>query len=217
MLRRAADRLLDDAERVALALALESGKPLAEARDEVAFAADYLEWSAAEALRISGRVDEHPDGGCEIVVRRRPVGPCLIVAPWNFPLAIPARGVGPALAAGCTAVLRASDAAPLSALALAEALAESGLPDGCLAVVVSSDPGATDPLLADPRLRKLTFTGSARVGAHLLRLVAGRALRVTAELGGNAPALVSRTPTSTRPPTPSPPPSAATAGRPARR
>jgi succinate-semialdehyde dehydrogenase/glutarate-semialdehyde dehydrogenase len=124
------------------------------------------------------------------VVRRRPVGPCLIISPWNFPLAIPARGVGPALAAGCTVVLRASDAAPLSALALAEALAEAGLPEGCLRVVVSSDPAATDPLLADPRLAKLTFTGSSRVGAHLLGLAAGRALPATAELGGNAPALV---------------------------
>ncbi len=190
VLRRAADRLLEDIDRFALTLSLESGKPLAEAADEVAFAAEYLEWSAEEAVRISGRIDGHPEGGVQFVVRRRPVGPCLIISPWNFPLAIPARGVGPALAAGCTVVLRASDAAPLSAVALAEALTEAGLPDGCLTVVACSDPAATDPLLADPRLRKLTFTGSPRVGAHLLGLAAGRALRATAELGGNAPALV---------------------------
>jgi succinate-semialdehyde dehydrogenase/glutarate-semialdehyde dehydrogenase len=190
VLRRAADRLLAEVDSVALTLSLESGKPLGEARDEVTFAAEYLEWNSEEAVRISGRLDAHPEGDCEFAVTRRPVGPCLIVSPWNFPLAIPARGVAPALAAGCTVVLRASDAAPLSAFVLADALAAAGLPEGCLTVVASSDPAATDPLLADPRLRKLTFTGSPRVGAHLLRLAADRALRATAELGGNAPVLV---------------------------
>ena len=190
VLRRAADGLLAQIESVALTLSLESGKPLAEAREEVTFAAEYLEWNAEEAVRISGRLEAHPEGDCEFVVTRRPLGPCLIVSPWNFPLAIPARGVAPALAAGCTVVLRASDAAPLSAFALAEALAGAGLPDGCLTVLASSDPAVTDPLLADPRLRTLTFTGSPRVGAHLLGLAADRALRATAELGGNAPVLV---------------------------
>jgi succinate-semialdehyde dehydrogenase / glutarate-semialdehyde dehydrogenase len=190
VLRRGAELLLDDVDRIARTLSLESGKPLAEAREEVSFAAEYLEWSAEEAVRTSGRIDEHPEGGCEFVVRRRPVGPCLIVSPWNFPLAIPARGVGPALAAGCTVVLRPGEGAPLSAFALAETLSAAGLPDGCLSVVASSDPAATDPLLADSRLAKLTFTGSPRVGAHLLRLAAAQALRATAELGGNAPALV---------------------------
>jgi succinate-semialdehyde dehydrogenase/glutarate-semialdehyde dehydrogenase len=190
VLRRAADRLLDDLERLALVMTLETGKPLPEARDEIAFAADYLEWSAEEATRISGRLDGHPDGGCRFQVSRRPVGPCLLITPWNFPLAIPARAVGAALAAGCTVVLRASDLAPLSALCLAEILHDAGLPPRCLNVVVASEPDATDGLLAHPALRKLTFTGSPRVGAHLLSLCAPRALRATAELGGNAPFVV---------------------------
>ena len=185
VLRRCAEALRAD-EGLPSLITLESGKPLAEARDEVAFAADYLEWNACEATRLHGRVEPHPDGGCSFAISRRPVGPCLIVAPWNFPLAIPARGVAPALAAGCTAVLRASDRAPLSALALADALAAAGLPPGCLEVVVTSRPDATDPLLDDRRLRKLTFTGSPAVGAHLLARCAARALRATAELGGNA-------------------------------
>jgi succinate-semialdehyde dehydrogenase/glutarate-semialdehyde dehydrogenase len=190
VLRRAAEALLDDQERLALVLSLESGKPLPQAREEVAFAADYLEWNAGEAPRVGGRIEGHPAGGCQFLVARRPVGPCLVISPWNFPLAIPARGVAPALAAGCTVVLRASDLAPLSALAMARALEDAGLPPGCLNVVVATQSGATDPLIEDPRLRKLTFTGSTRVGAHLLTLSARRALRVTVELGGNAPLLV---------------------------
>jgi succinate-semialdehyde dehydrogenase / glutarate-semialdehyde dehydrogenase len=190
ILRRGADRLAADADRLATVMSVESGKPLAEARDEVAFAADYLEWSAEAAMRVSGRLDAHPAGGCRLEVRRAPVGPCLVITPWNFPLAIPARSVGAALAAGCTVVHRASDLAPLSALCLAQVLADAGLPGGCLNVVVAREPGVTDGLLADPRLRKLTFTGSTRVGAHLLSLCAPRALRATVELGGNAPFIV---------------------------
>jgi succinate-semialdehyde dehydrogenase/glutarate-semialdehyde dehydrogenase len=189
VLRRAAHGLRRD-DDMAVLVTLESGKPLREARDEVAFAADYLEWYADEATRIGGRLETDPSGGCSFAITRRPVGPCLVVTPWNFPLAIPARGVAPALAAGCTVVLRASDRAPLSALALARALSRAGLPAGCVEVVTSSRPDATDPLLDDRRLRKLTFTGSAAVGAHLIGRSAPRALRVTAELGGNAPFIV---------------------------
>ena len=190
VLRRAAGALERDAERLATLITLEMGKPLAESREEVAFAAEYLEWSAEEAVRVQGSICGDPSGSARIMVTRRPVGPCLIVTPWNFPLAIPARGVGAALAAGCTAVLRPSAQAPLSALALAAVLDEAGTPPGVLNVVVSSQDGATDGLLADPRLRKLTFTGSTAVGRHLLGLSAGRVLRTSLELGGQAPFVV---------------------------
>lgn len=190
ILRRAADALRADEDLIALIGTLEMGKPLAESRAEVAFAADYLEWFAEEAVRVSGRAAEAPEGGVRHLVQRVPVGPALIVTPWNFPLAVPARGVGPALAAGCTVVLRPGRLAPLSALALARVLVESGLPEGVLNVVVSSADGATDALLADPRLRKLSFTGSCEVGRHLLARSAQQLLRTTLELGGCAPFLV---------------------------
>ena len=190
VLRRAADALEREAERLAMLITLEMGKPLAESRDEVSFAAEYLEWSAEEAVRVQGSICEDPSGSARIMVTRRPVGPCLIVSPWNFPLAIPARGVAAALAAGCTVVLRPSALTPLSALALAEIVEDAGAPPGVLNVVVSSRDDATDALLADPRLRKLTFTGSTAVGRHLLALSADRVLRTSLELGGQAPFVV---------------------------
>jgi succinate-semialdehyde dehydrogenase / glutarate-semialdehyde dehydrogenase len=190
VLRRAAERLRTEAERVALLLALDCGKPLAEGREEVAYAAEYLDWYAEEAVRVGGRAQSTPDGECLMLVRRRPVGPCLVITPWNFPLAIPARAVAPALAAGCTVVLRASDRAPLGGLVLARLLIEAGLPSGVLNLIVSSRPDLTDGLLGDPRLRKLTFTGSTTLGRQL-GAQAGRALlRMGAELGGQAPFLV---------------------------
>ena len=190
ILRRAADALRDDADEMAQVLTAEMGKPLAESRAEVEFAADYLEWFAGEAVRISGRTSSSPDGESAHLVVRTPVGPCLVITPWNFPLAVPARGVGPALAAGCTVVLRPSSLTPLSALALGELLLEAGLPAGVLNIVVSSQDGATDPLLADGRIRKLTFTGSEAVGRHLIARSAEQVLRVSAELGGCAPFVV---------------------------
>ena len=190
VLRRAAERLRAEVERVALLLALDCGKPLAEGREEVAYASEYLDWYAEEAVRVGGRAQSTPDGECLMLVRRRPVGPCLVITPWNFPLAISARAVAPALAAGCTVVLRASDRAPLGGLVLARLLVEAGLPAGVLNVIVSSSPEVTDSLLNDPRLRKLTFTGSTALGRHL-SAQAGRALlRMGAELGGQAPFLV---------------------------
>jgi len=190
VLRRAAEAMVCDTDRLAMLITLEMGKPLAESRAEVAFAAEYLEWCADEAVRISGLVQQSPDGGSRIMVVRCPVGPCLIITPWNFPLAVPARGVAAALAAGCSVVLRPSSLTPLSAMALAAILQAEGLPAGVLNVVVSTAEGATDALLTDPRLRRLTFTGSTAVGRHLVARSADQLLRVGLELGGQAPFLV---------------------------
>ncbi len=190
VLRRAADELERRSDTLAMLITLEMGKPLAESADEVAFAREYLEWCAEEAVRVAGTCSEGPDGSTHVMVRRRPVGPCLIVTPWNFPLAVPARGVAAALAAGCTVILRPSALTPQSALALAGILQQAGLPAGALNVVVSSEDGATDPLLADGRLRKLTFTGSTAVGRHLIARSADQVLRLSVELGGQAPFIV---------------------------
>jgi succinate-semialdehyde dehydrogenase / glutarate-semialdehyde dehydrogenase len=190
ILRRAAAALEAERERVARCLTLETGKPLAEARAEVDTACEYLAWNADEALRIGGRCTESADGKSQLLVMRRPVGPVLAITPWNFPLVLAARALAPALAAGCALVLRPSALAPLSALWLARALERAGLPAGVLNVVVSSTDALTDPLLSDRRLRKLTFTGSARVGRMLLAQSAPRVLRTSMELGGHAPFLV---------------------------
>lgn len=190
VLRRAADALERDVDTIATIVTLEMGKPLTESREEVIFAARYLEWAAEEAVRVTGTVRDDPDGSASIIVTRRAVGPALIITPWNFPIAIPARGVGAALAAGCSAVLRPSSLTPLSSLALARVLLEAGLPDGVLNVVVSSQDAATDHLLTDPRLRKLTFTGSEPVGRHLVACAAGQLPSISLELGGQAPFIV---------------------------
>ena len=131
ILRRAAEALREGSEKMARILTAEGGKPLADARAEVEFAADYLEWFSEEAARISGRAQVAPDGMSAHLVTRAPVGPCLVISPWNFPLAVPARGIAPAIAAGCTVVLRPSPLTPLSALALGQILIEAGLPEGC--------------------------------------------------------------------------------------
>ncbi|MGD9572857.1 MAG: NAD-dependent succinate-semialdehyde dehydrogenase [Thermoleophilia bacterium] len=187
ILRRAADRLRDEAEALALVGTLEMGKPLGESRAEVEFAADYLEWFGEEAVRIDGRVVTSPDGHSQHVVMRLPVGPCLVITPWNFPLAVPARSLAAALAAGCTVVHRPSSLTPLSSLALARILVEAGLPAGVLNVVVSSVDDVTDALISDGRVRKLSFTGSEAVGRHLIGRSAEQIVRVSAELGGCAP------------------------------
>ena len=190
VLRRAADGLRARRDLLALVATLEMGRPLPESAAEVEFAADYLEWFAEEAVRIEGREVLLPGGSARATVRRTPVGPCLVVAPWNFPLAVPARGIAPALAAGCTVVLRPSALTPLSGLALARVLMEAGLPEGVLSVVASSRDDATDALLSDRRLRKLTFTGSAPVGRRLAALAADGGVRTAMELGGCAPFVV---------------------------
>ncbi len=190
VLRRAADALREQREVVALLVTLEMGKPLSESRDEVDFAAEHLEWCGEEAVRPDGRQALAPEGGVRHIVRRDPIGPCLILTPWNFPIAVPARGVAAALAAGCTVVLRPSSQTPLAALALARILVESGLPAGVLNVVVTTRLAAIEGLLGDARLRKLTFTGSESIGRKLLALAAARALPASVELGGCAPFLV---------------------------
>jgi succinate-semialdehyde dehydrogenase/glutarate-semialdehyde dehydrogenase len=191
ILRRAFEALMARSEELALLMTLEMGKPLAESRAEIAYAAEFFRWFSEEAVRQYGDYRPAPAGGARLLSLRQPVGPCLLITPWNFPMAMATRKIGPAVAAGCTMVLKPSELTPLSALALADILQEAGLPSGVLNVVVTSEAGAaTEPLLADHRLRKLSFTGSTAVGRHLIGLAAGGVLRVSMELGGNAPFLV---------------------------
>ncbi len=191
VLRRAFDLLEARAEQAALLISLEMGKSLEEARGEVRYGGEFLRWFAEEAVRIGGRTARLPEGGGTVVVERRAVGPCYLVTPWNFPLAMATRKIAPALAAGCTVVLKPADATPLTSLWFAELLREAGLPDGVVNVVTTSRPDAvSDALLADPRLAKLSFTGSTPVGRRLLEQSAGQLLRTSMELGGNAPFLV---------------------------
>src|SRR5699024_11074652 len=170
---------------------LEMGKPLAESRGEVTYGAEFLRWFSEEAARIGGDYRPAPAGAGRILVTHRPVGPSLLITPWNFPLAMATRKVAPALAAGCPVILKPASATPLTALLFADLLVEAGVPDGAVSVLPTSDSGAaTGPVLADPRLRKLSFTGSTGVGRGLLRAAADQVLRVSMELGGNAPFLV---------------------------
>jgi succinate-semialdehyde dehydrogenase / glutarate-semialdehyde dehydrogenase len=191
LLRRAYELIVTRRESLALLMTLEMGKPLAESRAEVTYAAGFLRWFAEEAVRIEGRFATSPDGGGHLLTMRQPVGPCILVTPWNFPLAMATRKLGPALAAGCTAVLKPAAQTPLSALALAALLEECGLPAGVLNLVTTSRAGEViEPLLRDARARKLSFTGSTAVGRRLTALAAHQLLRVSMELGGNAPFLV---------------------------
>ncbi|GLY87723.1 NAD-dependent succinate-semialdehyde dehydrogenase [Actinoallomurus iriomotensis] len=191
ILRRAHALLLARREEFAALMTAEMGKPIAESLGEVAYAAEFFRWFAEEAVRIGGDHAVAPDGGSRFLVMRQPVGPSLLVTPWNFPMAMGTRKIGPAVAAGCTMVLKPAEQTPLSALALADVLREAGLPDGVLNVVPTSAPGPlVEPLLRDGRIRKLSFTGSTEVGRLLLGQCAGQVLRVSLELGGNAPFIV---------------------------
>jgi succinate-semialdehyde dehydrogenase/glutarate-semialdehyde dehydrogenase len=172
-------------------MTLEMGKPVADSRAEIAYAAEFFRWFSEEAVRIDGRYTFEPNGRGRLLVLRQPVGPCLLITPWNFPMAMATRKLGPAIAAGCTTVVKPAGLTPLSMLALAQILAEAGLPAGVLNVITTSDSGATTaPVIADPRLRKLSFTGSTEVGKRLMAAAAEQVLRVSMELGGNAPFLV---------------------------
>jgi succinate-semialdehyde dehydrogenase/glutarate-semialdehyde dehydrogenase len=191
VLRGAFDRVMARADELALLMTLEMGKPLAESRSEVTYAAEFLRWFAEEAVRIDGRFAVAPGGGSRLLTMRQPVGPCLLITPWNFPMAMGTRKIGPAIAAGCTMVVKPAQATPLSMLALAAILREAGLPDGVLNVVTSTSArSVVDPLLGDPRLRKVSFTGSTEVGKQLIARAADQVLQVSMELGGNAPFLV---------------------------
>ncbi len=191
LLRRAFELTVERTEALATLMTLEMGKPLAESRGEVAYGAEFLRWFAEEAVRIEGRYAVAPDGRSRLLLTRRPVGPSLFVTPWNFPLAMATRKIAPALAAGCTSVLKPARLTPLTSLAFAQVLLDAGLPPGVVNVVPSARASeVTAPLLADPRLRKLSFTGSTDVGRTLLAAAAPRVLRTSMELGGNAPFLV---------------------------
>jgi succinate-semialdehyde dehydrogenase / glutarate-semialdehyde dehydrogenase len=191
ILRRAFEMLIERTEDLALLMTLEMGKPLVESRAEVVYAAEFFRWFAEEAVRISGRYSADPAGSGRLLTMKQPVGPCLLITPWNFPLAMGTRKVGPAIAAGCTMVLKPAQLTPLSSLGLAQVLEEAGLPAGVLNVVTSSSSGAVmGPLIADRRTRKLSFTGSTPVGQKLIGQAAQNVLRVSMELGGNAPFLV---------------------------
>ena len=191
ILRRAFELLMARIDDIALLITLENGKTLAESRAEVTYAAEFFRWFSEEAVRIDGRYTVAPAGGSRLLVTKQPVGPCLLVTPWNFPAAMITRKVGAALAAGCTMVVKPAKDTPLTALLLAGLLAEAGVPAGVVNVVTSSRPAeVVTPLLADPRLRKLSFTGSTEVGRVLLRAAADQVLRTSMELGGNAPFIV---------------------------
>lgn len=190
-LRSVYQGIVDRAEEFALVMSLEMGKALPDSRSEVGYGAEFLRWFAEEAVRIHGRYQPAPGGSGRIAVHKQPVGPCLAITPWNFPLAMGTRKIGPALAAGCTMIVKPASATPLTMLLLAQVCADAGLPPGVLSVLTSSHSGAiTDALLADSRLRKLTFTGSTPVGRMLQAKAAPGLLRTSMELGGNAPFLV---------------------------
>jgi len=191
ILRRAFELLTERSEDIALLMTLEMGKPLAEARGEVTYGAEFFRWFSEEAVRIAGRYSVAPSGGTRLLTMKQPVGPVYAITPWNFPLAMGTRKIGPALAAGCTVVIKPAAQTPLTTLALAAVLIEAGLPDGVLNVITtSSSGGVSAPIIADPRLKKLTFTGSTAVGQKLIEQSAQQVLKVSMELGGNAPFLV---------------------------
>ncbi len=191
ILRRAFEAISRRADEFALRMTLEMGKPLDESRAEVAYGADFLRWFSEEAVRIGGRWSTAPNGAGRLLTMRQPVGPCLLITPWNFPLAMGTRKIGPAIAAGCTMVMKPASATPLTMLALTQVFEDVGLPPGVLNCVTSSSASSvTSPLISDGRLRKLSFTGSTPVGRKLMELASGNLLRLSMELGGNAPFMV---------------------------
>src|SRR5438105_3123201 len=191
ILRRAFEAITARADELALLMTLEMGKPIAESKAEIAYGAEFLRWFSEQAVRIDGRYAVAPNGQGRLLTMEQPVGPCLLITPWNFPLAMGTRKIGPAIAAGCTMVVKPAQQTPLSMLALAQILEEAGLPDGVLNLITASSAGAsTGPLIKDPRLRKLSFTGSTEVGRKLMEQASENLLRLSMELGGNAPFIV---------------------------
>jgi len=191
ILRRAYEMIVARSEELALLMTLEMGKALAESRAEISYAAEFFRWFSEEAVRIHGRYMVNTTGKGRIITMRQPVGPCVFVTPWNFPTAMGTRKIAPAIAAGCTIVVKPAQQTPLSMLALAQILEQAGLPGGVLNVITAKRSGEViEPLLKDPRTRKLSFTGSTEVGRKLIEQSAEQILRVSMELGGNAPFLV---------------------------
>ena len=190
-LTRAFELLHERIDDLALLMTLEMGKPLAEARGEITYAAEFLRHFAGEAVRIDGGYQVAPNGGARFLVTKQPVGPCLLITPWNFPMAMGTRKIGPAVAAGCTSVVKPAHQTPLSMLALVSILAEAGVPAGAVNLVTTMDANAVmEPLVRSGLARKLSFTGSTRVGKILLEQCAEKVLRTSMELGGNAPFIV---------------------------
>ena len=191
LLRRAFDLLQERADDLALIMTIEMGKPLAEARGEITYGGEFLRWFSEEAAHVQGRYGANPEGTGRIVVTQHPVGPCYLITPWNFPLAMATRKIAPALAAGCTVVVKPAALTPLTTSFFAQILLDAGLPDGVVNVINTSESGpVSEAIIADPRLRKLSFTGSTAVGQTLLKQAAEGVLRTSMELGGNAPFVV---------------------------
>ncbi len=191
ILRRAFEAVTARSEELALLMTLEMGKPIAESKAEIAYGAEFLRWFSEQAVRIDGRYAVSPNGQGRLLTMKQPVGPCLLITPWNFPLAMGTRKIGPAIAAGCTMVVKPAQQTPLSMLMLAKILEEAGLPGGVLNLITASSASkSTGPLISDPRLRKLSFTGSTEVGRKLMEQSSENLLRLSMELGGNAPFIV---------------------------
>ena len=191
ILRAAFEKVTAMADDFATLMSMEMGKPFSEAKGEVAYGAEFLRWFSEEAPRIDGRYTTAPDGKNRLLVLKRPVGPALLITPWNFPLAMATRKIGPAIAAGCTSILKPAALTPLTSLLFAKVLIEVGVPAGVVNVIQTTRvQDVTGPLIKDSRLRKLSFTGSTPVGRKLIADSAEQVLKVSMELGGNAPFLV---------------------------
>src|SRR4051794_23973935 len=191
ILRRSFETIMERIDDLALVMTLEMGKPVAESKAEITYAAEFFRWFSEQAVRIEGRFGTAPNGQGRLLTMKQPVGPCYAITPWNFPMAMGTRKIGPAVAAGCTMVVKPAQQTPLSMLALAKILQECGLPDGVVNIITSSSSSeVSKPIIEDPRLRKLTFTGSTPVGIKLVEQSAQGLLKTSMELGGNAPFLV---------------------------
>jgi succinate-semialdehyde dehydrogenase/glutarate-semialdehyde dehydrogenase len=191
ILRRAFEELVERADELALLMTLEMGKPVKESRAEIVYAAEFFRWYSEEAVRIEGSYQVAANGAGRVLVMKQPVGPAILITPWNFPMAMGTRKIGPAVAAGCTMVWKPAKQTPLCALALTEILERAGLPKGVLNVITAKSSGSVmEPLIKDPRARKLSFTGSTEVGRTLIAQAADQVLKVSMELGGNAPFLI---------------------------
>ena len=191
ILHKAFEALNDQADDLALLMTLEMGKSIAESKSEITYAAEFFRWFAGEALRVDGNYKVAGNAASRVLIMRQPVGPCYFITPWNFPMAMGTRKIGPAIAAGCTMIAKPAQLTPLSMLKLAEILGECGLPDGVLNILTSSHSSdVSEPVIGDDRLRKLSFTGSTEVGRKLIAQAGEKVLNVSMELGGNAPFVV---------------------------